>query len=85
MRLIIEECLQKYFKEGIKPDTYAEKYVRNLAIVTAMDEAFDLYDKYKKGHGMASVPYGGEKGDIMGAQAPKSRMDEFLNKLPIDQ
>lgn len=67
--------LKRLDKKGIKPDSYAEKYVRNLTTVTAMDEAFDLYDKYKKGHGMASVPYGGEKGDIMGVRAPSSKID----------
>jgi hypothetical protein len=69
------ERLKKLDKKGIKPDTYAERYVRNLTIATAMDDAFDLYDKYKKGHGMASVPYGGEKGDIFGVKAPQSAVD----------
>jgi hypothetical protein len=42
----------------IKPDSYAEKYLRNFAERGAKDSLFKVYDIYKKAHGMASVPFG---------------------------
>ena len=44
-------------KNGIKADNYAEKVLRNFAAFTAKGNCFKVYDIYKKGHGMASVPF----------------------------
>jgi len=41
----------------IKPDSYAEKYLRNMAETNAKNALFTVYDIYKKAHGMASVPF----------------------------
>ena len=40
----------------IKPDSYIEKAVRNLAQKKANENCFDLFDVYKKAHGMPSHP-----------------------------
>ncbi len=49
-------------KRGIKPDTYAEKYVRLIAEANSMDSTFDVYDIFKKSLGMATARAWGEKG-----------------------
>jgi len=41
----------------IQPDSYSEKYLRNMAETNAKNSLFTLYDIYKKAHGMASVPF----------------------------
>jgi hypothetical protein len=41
----------------IKPDNFAEKYIRSYAEVSAANLCFSLYDKYKKAHGMVHFPY----------------------------
>jgi len=67
---IKEEKLKKLKEKGIKPANYAEQYLKNIAEAEAMDAAFKVYDYYKKGHGMASVPYGGEKGELRRVKRP---------------
>ena len=78
-----EEKIKKakeLYKKGIKPDTYAEKYVRNLAIAGGMDFAFTIYDNFKKSMGMAAFPFGGKKGSELGiATAPTSKAEEWFN------
>jgi len=74
-----EEKMKKFEEKGIKKDTYAESYVRNFAIATAMDKGFNIYDTLKKAYGMGSVPYGGEKGESQGiARPPSSRAESFF-------
>lgn len=51
-----KEKLEKLKKNGVKPDNYYEKVVRNLAELKAKKTAFALYDVYKKSHGMGSIP-----------------------------
>lgn len=58
----------------IKPDSYVEKLVRNLAETTARDNCFTVYDIYKKSHDMASQPYSPETEVIM----PKSKWNTLL-------
>jgi len=52
-----DEDKYKRLKNGIKKDSYAEAYIRSMAEAAAKNGCFSIYDKYKKGHGMASVPY----------------------------
>jgi hypothetical protein len=52
-----EERIKLLKEKGIKPDSYAEKYLRNLAEATAMNNCFSVFDIYKKSHGMAAFPY----------------------------
>jgi len=74
-----KEHIKKISKKGMaKADSWAEAYVRNFAITEAMDAGFDVYDKYKKNHGMASVPYGGEKGELEGVSPPQSSIDRVF-------
>ncbi len=51
-----EDKLER-LKKGIKKDSYPEEYIRNMAEAEAKNFLFNIYDKYKKGHGMASIPY----------------------------
>ncbi|MBS3075907.1 hypothetical protein J4429_05625 [Candidatus Pacearchaeota archaeon] len=73
-----EEKLKKKIKElkekGIKPDSYAEKYIRNLAEANAINNSFDLYEVYKKSHGMASFPYTVDASH----HAPTSEAEKFF-------
>ena len=76
---IKKEKLEKLKDKGIKKDSYAEAYVRNLAIAEAMDNGFTIYDTLKKAYGMASVPYGGEKGEVKHvARPPQTPADKFF-------
>jgi hypothetical protein len=43
-------------KEKIEPDNFYEAIVRKLAETNAQKNCFDLFDIYKKAHGMASYP-----------------------------
>jgi len=55
---IYQKIFSKKLKKGkIKPDNFAEQYIRNYAEVDSMGLCFALYDKYKKGHGMPHFPY----------------------------
>ncbi len=47
-------------KGTLKPDNYAEQYIRNYVEATAKNFSFHIYDKYKKAHGMATWVYGGD-------------------------
>ena len=75
------EDLKKQYKElkkkGIKLDSYAEAYVRNLAIANAMDDAFNIYDIFKKSMDMPSFQYGGTTGDTM-RKPPQSAVDKLF-------
>ena len=51
-----EEAKKKIVK--IKPDNYIEKLVRKMAEESSKDICFNLFDIYKKAHGMASPAIG---------------------------
>lgn len=52
-----KEKIKILLEKGIKPDNFAEKAIRALAMKKAKDSTFSIYDIYKKAHGMASVPF----------------------------
>jgi len=66
-------------KEGkvsdkIKPDSYAELYVRNFAEADAINRCYAIFDVYKKAHDMASLPYMEEaEGEV-----PRSSAEELF-------
>lgn len=72
-----KEKLKILKEKGINPDKYAEAYIRNLAIADAMNEAFKVYDTFKKSLGMATPPF--KTGDPQtGKTAPVSKADELF-------
>jgi len=78
-----KEKLEILKKKGVRKDSYKEEFLRNLAIAEAMDLAFAVYDIFKKHMGMASFPYGGEKGTIRGAaKAPITAGEKLLGITP---
>jgi hypothetical protein len=52
-----KESSKETEQKEIKKDSYAEKYIRNLAEADAINNCFEVFDKYKKAHGMATFPY----------------------------
>lgn len=71
--------MERLKEKGIKKDSYAEAFVRNVGIATAMDFTFLVYDILKKNYGMASVPYGGERGTLKNiASPPTGPISEFF-------
>jgi len=74
----LEKKNQKMLIEkGVKPDKYAEKYLRNLALSDANQSAFKIYDTFKKSLGLAAPPY--KTGDPDESRGPpKSKADEFF-------
>ena len=50
-----KEKLEK-LKKGVKPDSWEEEYARRGAVLSARKSAYNAFDVYKKGHGMASHP-----------------------------
>jgi hypothetical protein len=67
------EKLQKLVK---KPENYAEKYLRNVAEAYAYIDCFNVYDIYKKGHGMPAFPFPWK--DDKEAKAPLSTSEEIF-------
>jgi len=61
-------------QKGIKKDSYAEEYIRNLAEAGAINHCFFLFDVYKKAHGMASFPYA----EDVEAKPPRSKIEEVF-------
>jgi hypothetical protein len=59
----------------IKSESYAERYIRNLAEANAINSCFAVYDTYKKSHGMAAFPYGGGEAAV---KAPTSKAEELF-------
>jgi hypothetical protein len=74
------EKLQNALK---KSENYAEKYLRNFATAEAMNKIFNIYDIYKKGHGMAAFPFPfpGDKE----TKTPVSRAEDFLGLKRYDR
>ena len=70
-----KEKLKKLKEKGPKKENYAEQYLREVSEVNAKNTAFTIYDIYKKGHGMASIPYGGGEEE---ANLPKSGPERFF-------
>jgi len=64
-------------EKGVKPDNYAEKYIRNLARAIAINRCYDIFDIYKKGHGMASFPY------VQNAEAEPPKASDFERFLGL--
>lgn len=48
---------KKEKSDKIKPDSYAELYIRNFAEAKAINSCYAIFDVYKKSHDMASLPY----------------------------
>ena len=73
-----KERLEMLKNKGVKRDSYPEAYVRNIAIAGAMDNAYTVYDIFKKSLGMASFPYyaAGMGGKMK--KPPKSVADRFF-------
>ena len=69
-----EDKKDKKKSDKIKPDSYAEKYVRNFAEAKAINNAYNIFDIYKKAHDMASLPYMEEAE----AKAPRSQTEELF-------
>lgn len=66
-------------KDGkIKKDKYAEAYIRNIALANSMQEAFLVYDTFKKSLGMAAPPYKTGNPATEGLGAPKSGAENFF-------
>ena len=74
-----EEKLKEIKDKKIKPDNYAEKYVRNFAEAKAINTSYLIFDIYKKAHGMASLLYI-EEAEV---EVPKTEGEKLfgLNKL----
>ncbi len=56
-----KQKLEELEKKGIRKDKYAEQYVRSIAESNAVNNCYNVFDIYKKAHGMASLPYMQEK------------------------
>jgi len=52
-----ETNIEKLKEKGVKKDTYAERYLRNVAEAEAINSCYSVFDIYKKAHGMASLPF----------------------------
>lgn len=52
-----EQKLNQLKQKGVKSDKYAERYIRNLTEANAINNCYNVFDIYKKAHGMASFPY----------------------------
>jgi hypothetical protein len=50
-----DKSKDKKESDEIKPDNYAEKMIRELAERNCKENAYKVYDTYKKSHGMAST------------------------------
>jgi len=70
-----KEKLKVLKEKGVKPDSYYEAYVRSLAESSAMNSLYNIYDVYKKAHGMASLPYGMGETE---ASAPRSTAEKLF-------
>ncbi|MEK6871502.1 MAG: hypothetical protein AABX16_01220 [Nanoarchaeota archaeon] len=71
--------LEQLKEKGVKKDSYAEAFLRNIAIAGSMDTTFLIYDILKKSYGMASFAYGGEKGSIRNiAKAPTTKAEKLF-------
>ena len=69
-----KEKLEKIKKKGIRTENYAEQYLRSVSEADAKNSCFDVYDIYKKGHGMATFPYATESE----GRAPRSSAEKFF-------
>ncbi len=69
-----KEKLDKLKKKGLKPENYAEQYLRSISEAEAKNSCFDIYDVYKKAHGMATFPYTSE----IEGRAPRSSTERFF-------
>lgn len=73
-----KEKLEILKNKGVKKDSYRESYIRNLAIAQGMDNAFFVYDIYKKNHGMAAFPYAATGMGGPRRKPPQSAVDRLF-------
>ncbi|MBR9703941.1 hypothetical protein GOV12_00890 [Candidatus Pacearchaeota archaeon] len=73
-----EKNVLDYYKKNkkLKSDNYAEEYIRNYSEAFAMNRCFNVYDKYKKAHGMETFPYGGDDNEV---SVPTTAPERFFN------
>ena len=69
-----EDKLKLLKEKGVKPDNYAEKYLRNIAEADSITRCYTIFDIYKKAHGMASLPYMEEAA----AKPPRSEAEKLF-------
>ncbi len=69
-----EERIARLKKDGIKKENYAEQYIRNVSEANAINTCFNVYDIYKKAHGMAAFPFVEEKE----GKSPESEIGKFF-------
>ena len=78
-----KEKLEILKSNGVKKDSYAEAYIRNIAVAEAMDSGFTIYDILKGSKGMVVFPYGGGKGTARGiGRAPLTAGEKLLGIKP---
>lgn len=73
-----ESRIKLLLKKGIRIGNYAEKYIRSFTEAGAIEFCYNLYDIYKKAHGMASLPYSGKNSGAEEFSAPRSKVEEFF-------
>ncbi len=69
-----EEKIKRLKEKGIRKENFVEQYVKNLAEANAINTCFNIYDIYKKSHGMATFPYVDEEK----VKAPQSEVERFF-------
>jgi hypothetical protein len=52
-----EDKIAALKQKGVSKDSYAEKYIRNMAEAGAISTTYTVFDIYKKSHGMVSLPF----------------------------
>jgi len=80
-----KEKIEKLKAKGIKSDSYAEAYVRNLAIAAGMDINYDIYDIFKKQMGMASFPYMATGMGSKMKKPPRTKADKLFGFTKADE
>lgn len=72
-----KELLKKLKDKGVKPDKYAEKYLRSMGAAASAGNAFKIYDTFKKSLGLPAPPY--KTGDpTLTGGPPSSGPDNFF-------
>ncbi len=72
-----EEKLEKLKENKVKPDKYAEKYLRSIGAASSAGNAFKIYDTFKKSLGLPAPPY--KTGDpTLSGGPPSSGADNFF-------
>jgi len=66
--------LKELEKKSKKKENYAERYVRSLAEANAINTCFNIFDVYKKSHGMASFPFS----ENAEAKPPQTELEKWF-------